>query len=232
MLEVSERDGIAVLTLNRPPVNALDLPMIEALTEAARASVDARAVLLTGTGKAFSAGVDTRAFENYDAATRGEMIEAITAMGAALLAIPVPVLAAINGHALGGGLVLPLCADYRLACEDDGIRFGLTEARAGIPFPAGPLEIMARELPPALCRHLTLSSAIITPAEAAAHNVIDELCAGDELVERALARAAEIAAQPAFAIVKQQIRGPLIAAVRALAERRDDPLAAMMRNSA
>jgi peptidoglycan/LPS O-acetylase OafA/YrhL len=99
-------------------------------------------VVLTGGGQVFSAGVDTRAFARYSRDQRQAMVRAITRMVAQLLAIPVPVVAAVNGHALGGGFVLMLACDYRIAVDVEAAKFGMTEAQAGIPFPAGPLEII------------------------------------------------------------------------------------------
>src|SRR6195952_3562168 len=139
MISVNDHDGIAVVSIERAPVNALDLPMIEALESAfARlAGAPPRAgAVLTGAGKTFSAGVDTRAFASYDSETRRRMVLAITRMTSAILSMPCPLVAAVNGHALGGGFVLMLCCDYRLAVDDAALRLGLTEARAGVPFPA------------------------------------------------------------------------------------------------
>jgi len=73
------------------------------------------------------------------------MVLAITRMTAAVLSLSCPLVAAVNGHALGGGFVLMLCCDYRLAADDSTLRLGLTEARAGVPFPVGPTAIMKHE---------------------------------------------------------------------------------------
>jgi enoyl-CoA hydratase len=205
-----------VLTIDRPPVNALDLPTIETLrktftTVAAHPPKDG--VVLTGAGeRAFSAGVDTRAIAGYDTERRRAMVLEIAAMTAALLAIPCPVVAAINGHALGGGFVLLLACDLRLAVHSEAARFGLTEAQAGVPFPAGPAEIIRSELPPT--------------ATLFEEGVLDALHPAGDLLDRALERAAALAAQPAFTTVKRQVRGPLAERVAALAARGDDPFLA------
>src|SRR5262249_34737956 len=137
-------DNALLITIDRPPVNALDLDMITALEQAfAAAAHDApkNGVMLTGGGNVFSAGVDTRAFAAYGSEQRHAMVLAITRMVARLLSIPSPVVAAVNGHALGGGFVLMLGCDYRIAVDNETAKLGMTEAQAGIPFPAGPLEI-------------------------------------------------------------------------------------------
>ena len=109
-------DGTLLLTIDRPPVNALDLDTIaelERVFAAATREAPQGGVVVTGGGRTFSAGVDTRAFASYSRDQRQAMVRAITRMVAQLLAIPVPVVAAVNGHALGGGFVLMLACDYR-----------------------------------------------------------------------------------------------------------------------
>lgn len=213
-------DETLLVTIDRPPVNALDLETITAL-EAAFADTAHQSprngVVLTGGGQVFSAGVDTRAFAAYGRDRRHDMVRAITRMVAELLAIPVPVVAAINGHALGGGFVLMLSCDYRVATDAEAAKLGMTEAKAGIPFPAGPLDVMRHELAPELLRRLTLTSAVLGTRELKEAGVIDALCAMDEVKSRAIADAVRLAAQPAFRAVKRQIRGQLADRVAELA---------------
>jgi len=218
-----------LITIDRPPVNALDLDTILALEQAfslAARDTPRNGVVLTGGGQVFSAGVDTRAFAVYARHQRHALVHAITAMVARLLEIAVPVVAAINGHALGGGFVLMLGCDHRIATNADTAKFGMTEAQAGIPFPAGPLEIMRHELAPELLRRLTLTSAVLGGGELLKAGVLDELCPPDELSSRAIAMAKRMAAQPAFRAVKQQIRGALRERLAALAAARQDPFIA------
>lgn len=229
-ISATPRGSGLLMTIDRPPVNALDLATIEALRMAfasVAANPPASGVVLTGAGeRAFSAGVDTRAFAGYDAGQRRAMVLEITSMTAALLAIACPVVAALNGHALGGGFVLMLACDQRLAVHSEAARFGLTEAQAGVPFPAGPAEIIRSELPPQLLRRWTLSSEVVGVTALLEAGVVDALCPAADLVALALERAAALAAQPAFASVKRQVRGPLAARVAALAAQGDDPFLA------
>ena len=148
-----------------------------------------------------------------------DMIAAITGMTAALISHPAPVVAAINGHALGGGFVLMLCADYRVCTNADGLGLGLTEAAAGVPFPAGPIEVIKAELPPATLRQLTLSSQLLPALTARRMHIIDEIVDAPSLVNSGRERLAHLNAQPAFAAVKRQIRGPLADKLAALVDR-------------
>jgi len=138
-------------------------------------------------------------------------------MMARLLAIPAPVVAAINGHALGGGFVLMLACDYRIAADIDTAKLGMTEAQAGIPFPAGPLEVIRHELAPELLRRLTLTSAVLNPRELLEVQILDAIRPTEELRPSAISLAKSLAAQPGFAAVKRQIRGGLAERVAASA---------------
>lgn len=122
-----------------------------------------------------------------------------------LYTAPVPVVAALNGHALGGGVVLPLACDRRLIASGD-ISVGLTEVQAGVPYPAAAMHIVRAELRPAVARELCLTGRVLSPQEALALEVVDRVCAPDALVAQAVAHAAELAELPAYARVKQQLR--------------------------
>jgi enoyl-CoA hydratase len=230
-LEREDIGGVAVLRLSRPPVNALDLPTILALEAAFAHLADDKptGLVLSGAGGVFCAGVDTRAFAAYSGDERAQMIRAITRMIGRLYGLPFPTVAAMGGHALGGGLVLALACDVRLAADDPSAKLGLTEARAGVPFPAGPLEVIRAELPPQLLRRLTLTSATLAPAELYRLGVLDGLVPTASLEPAAIDAVRDLAAQPAFSTVKQQIRGPTLARLAQLAASGDDPLAEAMR---
>lgn len=226
MIAIEENTGVVVVRLARPPVNALDLPMIEELESIfARLAKPAPpvGVVLTGTGNAFCAGVDTKAFMSYGHEDRRRMVLAITRMTAAVVSLSCPLVAAINGHALGGGFVLMLCCDYRLAVDDVSLRLGLTEARAGVPFPAGPVAIMKHEVPAGLLRQLTLSSRVVSPQDLVPHGLVDRLSGADPVLDDAVAAARELASQPAFVVVKKQVRGGLANELQALAAAGSDP---------
>jgi enoyl-CoA hydratase len=223
----AERDseGVALLRLARPPVNALDLELIRQIEGAVSAAVDsgARAVVLSGAGRCFSAGIDTKVTPTYDARRRAESIEAMNAMVATICSAPLPVVAAVNGHAFGGGLVIALACDLRLAARGEH-KLALNEVAAGVPFPAGPLAVVRAELERPVLRELCLTGRSVGPEEALALRLVDDLVEPQELLARALERALELAAMPAYAIVKAQVRGPLIAELERIVATREDPL--------
>lgn len=209
-----------VITFDRPPVNAFDHPAVqkmEAAFAAAAAAAPRGGVVITGAGKTFSAGVDVKAYRSYTPARRRDMALAITRGVAALLSIPCPVVAAVNGHALGGGFVLVLGADIRVLNDDPSLKFGIPEAAQGVPFPAATSAICAAELPAPLWRRLGLTGDTISCSELLAHGVVDALAPGAEVLRLAIDRARNMAQQAEFNVVKRQVRGKLIESAQAMA---------------
>jgi enoyl-CoA hydratase len=226
VIEVQHRGAVRVIALARPPVNALDLRLAEAIERAlvsARDDAGCEALVLTGAPGVFSAGVDTREVPAYDAATRSAMLRTINRTIEALYGLPKPVVAAVSGHALGGALVLVLACDYRFAARGD-FRLGLTESAAGIPFPAGPLAVVRAELSPERARRLVLTSAVVGPESPCLHGVIDRVVDPSALLQEALDEAKRLAAIPAYARVKEQLRAETSRQLRRIVERDEEPL--------
>lgn len=225
-VRIEERDGVRVLALARPPLNAIDLELVGALGAAAEtiaADAACRALVVTGAPGVFSAGIDTKRIPAYDAARRADMLRAVNRTVLALYGLRIPTVAAISGHALGAGLVLALTADLRLAAAGD-FRLGLTEARAGIPFPACPLELVRAELSPERARMLTLTSATAEPGSPLLAGLVDRVVAADALLDAAIGAARDLATQPGFAAVKQQLHAPALARMRRIVEQDEEPL--------
>jgi len=218
-------DGAAVVRLARPPVNALDRALVEAIADTVEEAVrgGAPAIVLTGRGSCFSAGIDTKLAASATREQQADSILAINRLVDALYSVPVPLVAALNGHALGGGLVVALACDMRVAATG-AYKLGLNEAAAGVPFPAGPLRVVSAELDPSVLRELCLTSRIVEPGEALALRVVDELCDPAALEERATRLAVELASQPAFGAVKTQLRAPVAAELRRIAVSGEDPM--------
>src|SRR5512147_1108840 len=203
-----ERHGaVAVLRLAHPPVNAVDLELGRALERALDETLasDATALVLTGTGRAFSAGLNLKVVPLYGPAEQRAMIETANRVLARLYACPLPTVAAVNGHAVAAGLVLALACDQRVG-PDAGALFGLTEARAGIPFPAAAMVIVRAELAPAAARTLTLVARNVDAARAAALGILDELVPAEAVLSRAIAIAEDLGTMPrgAYARIKHQ----------------------------
>ena len=212
MIDIKSQAGIAVLTLTHGKANALDIELCEAL--AARfmelRGSDAKAVVVTGQGKIFSAGVDLKRLSEGGAAYVRKFLPVLHKLYDAVFYHPKPVVAAINGHAIAGGCVLACCADRRIMANDGG-RIGVTELLVGVPFPALAFEIMRHSTPPYFFSETILSGATF-PADVAAHRGwVNEAVAPALLMERAMAAAQSLAAlsPAAFAQTKKQIRQPV-----------------------
>ena len=209
MIDSRFNDGIAVLTMSHGKANALDIEFCDAL--ATRFSdlrkSDAKAVVLTGQGKIFSAGVDLKRLSEGGADYIREFLPTLHRLYDAVFFHPKPVIAAINGHAIAGGAVLACCADRRIMARDSG-RIGVTEILVGVPFPALAFEIVRFAVPPRYLSEFTLTGATYATAAALQRGWVDEVTEPDKLLDDALAVARELAmlSPPAFAQTKSQVR--------------------------
>ena len=209
MIDIKSQAGIAVLTLMHGKANALDIELCEAL--AARfmelRGSDAKAVLLTGQGKIFSAGVDLKRLSEGGADYIRKFLPVLHKLYDTVFYHPKPVVAAINGHAIAGGCVLACCADRRIMAREGG-RIGVTESLVGVPFPALAFEILRFAVPPRHLPEFTLSGATYATDAALQRGWIDEIAKPGELIEDAIAVAQELAllSPAAFAQTKMQIR--------------------------
>jgi enoyl-CoA hydratase len=194
---------VAVLTLNRPEaLNALSVEMLDALDDlldAIEGDARLRAVVLTGAGeKAFTAGADiahmktASALEARDYARRGH---AITGR---LESFPKPVIAAVNGYALGGGCELALACDLRLAGER--ARFGLPEVNLGILPGWGGTQRLARATSPGFAKEIIFTARMVKPDEALQRGLVNAVHPDDELLDKAVELGETIATKPPWAI--------------------------------
>jgi enoyl-CoA hydratase len=138
--------------------------------------------------------------------------------------LPCPVVGAITGHAIAGGLVLALCTDIRVASRAG--RYGLTEVKVGVAYPQAAIGVVAAELAPQAARVLALGNELIDAAECLRLGVFDEMIEPDEVLPRAIELAASLAAFPpeVYARTKQDLRGETSGRLRAAAA--EDPLLA------
>jgi enoyl-CoA hydratase len=206
MLELEEREDVTIVRMAHGKVNALDVELLQAIAKAFASLEPGRAVVFTGAGRSFSAGVDlkriTEGGMDYVRAFRPSLSGAVKA----IFDHPGPVVAAINGHAIAGGCVLAAACDVRLMSAGT---IGLTEMRVGVPFPAAPIEVMRHVMGPAV-RRLVWDAELLDPAAAHAIGLVDEVVAPEALLEAALAVAARLAriSPEVFAYTKRQLQGP------------------------
>jgi enoyl-CoA hydratase len=223
-LQLDASDEVVVVRIDRPPANALVPELLEegrALVEQLRPGPP-RAVVITGAGEFFSGGVDLKLAPALSAEAQRRMVAGINELFAAWYGFPRPVVAAVNGHAVAGGLILALCADHRVGAE--GAKYGLTEARVGIPYPAAAIGVVRAELESGVARRLVLGAELIDSALARDWGLVDELAPADRVLERAREVARELAKLPqhTFSEVKRQLRGPALEAIRDAIE--EDPM--------
>jgi enoyl-CoA hydratase len=209
VIEVVTIDGIAIVTLAHGKANALDIEFCDALAarfqELRRA--ETKAVVITGKGKIFSAGVDLKRLSKDGAAYIRKFLPALHNLYDVVFNYPKPVVAAVNGHAIAGGAVLACCADRRIMAREGG-RIGVTELLVGVPFPALGFEIVRFAVPQRYLAEFTLGGATYASDAALERGWVDEVVAPDALIRRAMDAAKTLAAlsPPAFAQTKAQIR--------------------------
>ncbi|HKB11039.1 MAG TPA: enoyl-CoA hydratase/isomerase family protein [Vicinamibacterales bacterium] len=206
------RGDIAILRMQHGKANTLDLEFCQALTrefETFRQS-PSRALVITGAGRIFSAGVDLVRVAAEGAPYVRAFLPVMNGAFETLFSLLKPVVAAVNGHAIAGGCILAAAADRRLMARDAG-RIGIPELLVGVPFPVVPLEIMrfaaARHLP-----SLAVTGVTCDADEARRQGLIDVVVDGDRVVDEAIRAAEALAAMPptSFALTKRQLREPVI----------------------
>jgi enoyl-CoA hydratase len=213
----STRQGrVALLRMAHGKANALDVELCDALTAQLNdcAGSDAGALVVTGEGRMFSAGLDLVRILNGGATYVRALLPSLNRMLAALFSLPKPVVAAVNGHAIAGGCVIACAADYRLMAREAG-RIGIPELLVGVPFPVVPLEIM-RFAAPQHMQALAYRGLTLTADQSLPYGLVDAAVDADRLLDDALAVAESLAAIPAaaFALTKRQMREPALQRMR------------------
>ena len=217
-VHVTREGGIVVCRLDRPPVNAIDVPLSMALETvlgdlAGDAAVDA--LVLTGTGSCFSAGLDLKRLPHYSREEQDALLASLNRLLHTLYSFPRPVVAAVNGHAIAGGYVLMLACDHRIGPQGDAL-FGLSEGRVGVAFPVGAFEVVNNELAPTVTRRLMLGAENVDGATSVEDGALDELVPADQVLHRALEVARVMGSLPrgSFPEIKQQLRGNALKRIR------------------
>ena len=217
MIHREDHDGLAVLRIEHGKANTLDLELCNAVVEAFEDADEARAVVLTGTGKIFSAGVDLFRVLEEGTSYIDAFVPAMCRAFERIFLHPAPVVAAANGHAIAGGCLLVGAADQRLMAEGTA-RIGMPELQVGVPFPPIALEIMRFATPPQHFQTIVYGARTHEPPAALALGLIDEIAEPGNLLDRALAGADRLGSvhRESFAITKREIRRPAMVRIRAL----------------
>lgn len=210
MIERSDDGDVAVIRLAHGPVNALDVELCEAVTAAFRglATDPSRAVVVTGSGRAFSAGADLRRYLDAGEPYVRRFVPALDDLFRSVFELSKPVVAAVNGHAIAGGCVLAACADVTVMAEGRG-RIGVPELAVGVPFPRVAVEVLRHAVGDVTARRMMLGAQTYPTGEAVALGVVDEVLPADDLLAAAVARARALATAippDTFALTKAQLR--------------------------
>jgi enoyl-CoA hydratase/carnithine racemase len=201
LVTVETDSAVATIRLNRPPMNALSAALQAELTAAAAQVADdgaVRAVVLYGGQKLFAAGADIK---EMSAASYAQMLPDSARLQEALTAVAQigkPVIAAVTGYALGGGLELALCADFRVLGES--AKVGQPEILLGLIPGAGGTQRLPRLIGPAKAKDLIFTGRFVGAAEALAIGLADKVVPDDEVYPAACVLAATYAAGPAIAL--------------------------------
>jgi enoyl-CoA hydratase len=207
---VARDEQIAVVTLDRPPLNAIDAQLVTELaaaTEELAADGTTRAVVLRSAVEGvFMAGADLVEFERI--ASEAERAVLVQEVFTAFAELPQPTVAAINGHALGGGLELALACDFRFLARADGALLGLPEVRLGLLPGAGGTQRLTRLVGAGRATELIMKGLQLSPQQAADEGIVHFLVEPEELEEQARDYAVRLSRQAPVALrgIKRAIR--------------------------
>jgi 3,2-trans-enoyl-CoA isomerase len=187
MILTRDHGAVRELQFNRPPANAFSPEFIIALKQAVESAPQegARALLLSGTSGRFSAGLDVPLLLNLDRPAMAALWREFYALLRALALSPVPIAAAITGHATAGGSVLPIFCDYRVAARGEW-KLGLNEVQVGLPLPPVIFAGLRRLLGAHQAERLAVGGLLISPDEALRIGMVDEVVPLDHVVSRAI----------------------------------------------
>ena len=201
LVRLEVEDGVATVRLDRPKMNALDVAMQEEIRAAALEVTerdDVRAVVLWGGERVFAAGADIKEMAAMSYADMVKRSGGLQSAFSAVARIPKPVVAAVNGYALGGGCELTLCADYRIAAED--ATFGQPEVLLGVIPGAGGTQRLTRLIGPSKAKDLVFTGRFVGAAEALALGLADRVIPADQVYAEALAWAGQFRGAAALAL--------------------------------
>jgi enoyl-CoA hydratase len=220
MIDRSQHEGILTLRLAHGKVSAIDVELLDALLrELDGVADDVRALILTGTGSIFSAGVDLFRLSQEGADYVRRFLPLLSRFVRTLFTFPSPVVAAVNGHAIAGGCVIVLACDGRLMAEGAGT-IGMPESLVGVTFPAAALEVVRFAVPRHKVQSLIYTGRTLPPQEALTAGLVDEVVAPDDLLARAREAAGQLARIPpqVYRLTKQALRAEALERIERASE--------------
>jgi enoyl-CoA hydratase len=201
LVTLEATNGVGLILLNRPPVNALNEQLRDQLVERsleAQTRDDVRVVIVAGAGKHFAAGADITELENTNLADMAAAVHRLQSSLGAVARIEKPTIAAVNGYALGGGLEIALACDFRIVAET--AKLGLPEIQLGVIPGGGGTQRLARLVGPAIAKNLLYTGRQVDAQEAARIGLADEVVPADRTLERAKEFARALSGGPALAL--------------------------------
>ncbi len=194
------------ITLAGPGKNALGTETMTALL-AKLAEANGAPVLLTGSGDAFSAGLNLKEVALLEAPAMLTFLDLLERMMTALYLYPAPTVAAVNGHAIAGGCIVAMCCDRRVVSSNPRIKIGVNEVALGVEYPPRTFEIVRRRVPSQHLEEVVLGAGLFDPTNALRVGLVDEIA--EDAVAVARERLAMFAAHPttAYMAAKRAIRG-------------------------
>lgn len=196
---------VGVVELGRPPANAFDADVIATLhhvVDRVEGDRETRVLLFTSSLPVFSLGADLKMIERIGLEDIGTFAASLQRLFGRIEELCIPTIAAIGGHALGGGLELALACDFRLVADDPRLQLGLPEVRLGLLPAAGGTQRLTRLLGRTRATQLLLTGRRITAKEALASGLVTEVLPAEGLLARAMELAGDLAELPADALAE------------------------------
>ena len=210
---VTREEELAVLTLTRGKVNALDESLVERLSKSLghlASDRDIRAVILTGQGKFFSFGFDIPEFLGYSKESFTRYLTKFCNLYTSMFLFPKPLVAALNGHTMAGGCILAIACDYRLMTSGKA-KIALNEITLGSTLPAGCVEMLKYCVGHGNAQKILYSGVMYAAEEARQLGLVDQVCPPEALLDAAKQVAKDLAQRDsaAFRNIKGLLRGPV-----------------------
>jgi len=197
MIQLTQQGDIHIITIDAPEGNAVDEKLVAAMHEAldsveTAAGDRAGALVITGSGKAFSVGLNLPAVTQYGPEKIEAFDKALKGLYGRLIKFQMPTIAAINGHAFAAGAFLALTCDYRVMRNDRGW-FCISEVDVGVPIGAAEMAMAKDKLSASVCRDAVLTGKRYTGTECLEANIVDAVCGEEDLIPTALEMMSDLA---------------------------------------